>query len=84
MDPVLCDCVPMSQSLEDDPAGIATFNSEPMDGQEQPVDRDTDELCIVMTDGQQHRYLRTNEVRRLPDGRSAVAFEWQGRYYGPK
>jgi hypothetical protein len=55
-----------------------------MDGQEQPIERDTDELCVVMTDGQQHRYLRTNEVQRLPDGRSAVVFDWAGRYYGPK
>ena len=60
------------------------FNLGPMDGQEQPIERDTDELCVVMTDGQQHRYLRTNEVQRLPDGRSAVVFDWAGRYYGPK
>ena len=55
-----------------------------MDGQEQPIETDTDELCVAMTDGQQHRYLRTNEVQRLPDGRSAVVFDWAGRYYGPK
>jgi hypothetical protein len=55
-----------------------------MDGQEHPVDSDTDELCAVMTDGQQHRYTRTAEVQRLPDGRSAVVFDWVGRYYGPK
>lgn len=60
------------------------FNLGPMDGQEQPIETDTDELCVAMTDGQQHRYLRTNEVQRLPDGRSAVVFDWAGRYYGPK
>ncbi len=60
------------------------FNLGPMDGQEQPVNSETDELCIVMTDGQQHRYVRTSEVRRSPEGRLAVIFDWQGRYFGPK
>lgn len=55
-----------------------------MDGQEHPVAGDTDELCTVMTDGQQHRYTRSDEVQRLPDGRSACVFDWVGRYYGPK
>lgn len=55
-----------------------------MDGQEHPVDSTTDEICVVMTDGQQHRYARTDGVQRLPDGGSAVVFDWAGRYYGPK
>lgn len=64
--------------------GIAVFNGGPMDGQEHPVDSGTDELCAVMTDGQQHRYARTDAMQRLPDGRSAVVFDWVGRYHGPK
>ena len=74
----------MPQSLDSDTAGTAVFNLGPMDGQEHAVEEETDELCVVMTDGQQHRYLRTSEVERLPDGRSAVVFDWVGRFYGPK
>jgi hypothetical protein len=60
------------------------FSLGPMDGQEHPIDSDTPELCVVMTDGQQHRYVRTDQVQPLPDGRLAVIFDWVGRYYGPK
>ncbi len=74
----------MPQSLESDTAETAVFNLGPMDGQEHPIERETDELCVVMTDGQQHRYLRTSEIQGLPDGRSAVVFVWVGRFYGPK
>lgn len=66
-------------SLESDIAGTAVFNLGPMDGQEHPIEREIDELCVVLTDGQQHRYVRTSEVQRLPDGRSAVVFDWVGR-----
>ena len=55
-----------------------------MDGQEQFIESDTNELRVVMTDGQQHRYVRTDEVQRSPDGRLRVVFDWKGRYYGPK
>ena len=48
------------------------------------MDNETDELCVVMTDGQQHRYVRTDEVKRTLDGRLRVVFDWKGRYYGPK
>jgi hypothetical protein len=74
----------MSQSLESDAATTAVFNLGPVDGQVQTIERETDELCVVMTDGQQHRHRRTSEVQRLPDGRSAMVFDWVGRYYGPK
>jgi hypothetical protein len=74
----------MSQSLGDGTAGSAVFNLGPMDGQEQPIEGDTDELCVVMTDGQQHRYVRTDEVQRSPNGQLRVVFDWKGRYYGPK
>ena len=62
----------------------AVFLLGPLDGQEQPIAGDTDELSVVMSDGQQHRYVRTDELCRLPGGRSGVVFEWTGRYYGPK
>jgi hypothetical protein len=65
-------------------AGRAVFNRGPMDGQEHPIEDDTAELCVVMTDGQQHRYRRTEDVQPLPDGRMAVVFDWAGRYYDPK
>jgi hypothetical protein len=64
--------------------GSAVLNRGPMDGIEHPVEDDTTELCIVMTDGAQHRYRRTTEMQSLPDGRMAVVFEWAGRYYGPR
>jgi hypothetical protein len=74
----------MSLDVGGDRVERAVFRLGPMDGQEHPIERDTDELSVVMSDGQQHRYVRTEEVRRLPDGRSGVIFDWAGRYYGPK
>jgi hypothetical protein len=74
----------VSQLPDSNMAETGVFNLGPMDGQEQPIERGIDELRVVMTDGQQHRYLRSNQVRRLLDGRSAVVFDWAGRYYGPK
>ena len=60
------------------------LNGGPMDGREHPVDSDAGEICVVMRDGQQHRYLRTQNVQVLPGRRSALVFDWTGRYYGPK
>jgi type IV secretory pathway protease TraF len=73
----------MSRYLDGFPATTGVFSLGPMDGQEQAIASDTDELCVAMTDGQQHRYLRSPDVQLLPDGRSAVVFTWTGRYYGP-
>jgi hypothetical protein len=73
----------MSQALESHAPSTAVFILGPMDGQEQPIEGETDELCVVMTDGQQHRYCRTADVQHLVGGRSAVVFVWAGRYYGP-
>jgi hypothetical protein len=72
----------MSQSLESNTPETGVFNLGPLDGQEHSIKSDTDELRVAMTDGQRHRYLRTNQVQRLPDGRSAVVFVWAGRSYG--
>ena len=74
----------MSQSLANGVAGVAVFSLGPMDGQEHPIEGDTNELRVVMADGQQHRYVRTDHVQRSPDGRLMVVFDWKGRYYGPK
>jgi hypothetical protein len=65
------------------PAGVAVLNGGPMDGREHPIEGDADELCVVMTDGQHHRYVRTEDIRVLPGGWSALVFDWTGRYYGP-
>jgi hypothetical protein len=62
----------------------AVFRLGPMDGQEHPIESDTDELSVVMSDGQQHRYVRIDEVQHLPDGGLRPVFDWLGRYYGPK
>ena len=55
-----------------------------MDGREHSIEVDAVELCVVMSDGQQHRYRRTNITQPRPDGRPAPVFDWVGRYYGPK
>jgi hypothetical protein len=44
---------------------------------------DTDELIVVMSDGQRHRYVRTVRSQRLPDGTLARVFAWAGRFHGP-
>jgi hypothetical protein len=62
----------------------AVFDGGPLDGSQQAVASEAGELSIVMTDGQQHRYVRTDITRRLPNGRLARVFAWTGRYYGPK
>jgi len=55
-----------------------------MDGREHSVEEDAVDLCVVMTDGQQHRYRRTNAIQSRSDGRLVLVFNWVGRYYGPQ
>lgn len=55
-----------------------------MDGTQHEVDSDTDRLCIIMSDGQQHQYMRTDEFQVLENGQCVVVFKWNGRYFGPK
>ena len=63
---------------------VAILDGGPLDGREHPVESETKELRVIMTDGQQHLYERTGRDQRLPDGRTAPVFEWKGRYFGPK
>ena len=74
----------MAPTPEGDLAELAILNGGPMDGRQHPIADGTDELCVVMTDGQQHRYERTGKALVLPDERSALVFDWTGRHYGPK
>jgi hypothetical protein len=62
----------------------AVLDGGPMDGHHHVVDGGTDQLCVVMSDGQQHRYLRTEELRIGEDGRRRPVFTWDGRYFGPR
>jgi hypothetical protein len=73
----------MSPSPGSELADSAIFDGGPLDGKEQPVERDTERLCAVMTDGQQHQYLRAERTQVLPDGRAALVFGYGGQYYGP-
>jgi hypothetical protein len=63
---------------------VAILDGGPMDGREHPVESETRDLRVIMTDGQQHLYERTNQQQGLPDGRTALVYEWRGRYFGPK
>ena len=74
----------MAPNPETDLVEVAVLSGGPMDGHEHSIENGAGELFIVMTDGQQHRYVRTDEFQVLPDGRSALVFEWTGRYFGPK
>jgi len=76
--------VTLSPNVGSDRVERAVFRLGPMDGQEHPIDSNTDELSVVMSDGQQHRYVRTAEIQQLPDGQLRAVFDWAGRYYGPK
>jgi hypothetical protein len=74
----------MSLDAQGEAADVAVLNGGPMDGREHSIELDAVELCVVMTDGQQHRYRRTNATQSLSDGRLVPVFDWVGRYYGPK
>jgi len=64
--------------------GEAVLVGGPMDGNRQSVDAETNQLSVVMSDGQQHRYFRTEEIQTDEDGRIRAVFAWEGRYFGPK
>jgi hypothetical protein len=72
----------MPPSLANDPADVAVFDGGPMDGKEHSAKSDIGQLCVTMSDGQQHRYIRTERIQTLADGRLASVFEYRGRFYG--
>ena len=74
--------VPVTQATGDRPT-VVVLDGGPLDGTPW-VEMEGDELSVVMPDGQQPRYVRTGETRKLPDGPLALVFAWAGRYYGPK
>jgi hypothetical protein len=67
--------------LTGNPVEVVLLDGGPMDGRQEPVVSGADELCVVMTDGQRHRYLRTGHLGSLPDGRPAPVFAWVGRTF---
>ena len=74
----------MAVSASGEVQGEAVLVGGPMDGNRQPVDAETNQLSVVMSDGQQHRYLRTEEFQTDGDGQNRAVFTLGGRYYGPK
>ncbi len=74
----------MTNHSETDFVVTAVFRGGPMDGREHSIGGKTDELCVVITDGQQHGYVRADDPQVLPNGRSRLIVDWTGRYYGPK
>ena len=67
-----------------DKGETVVLDGGPMDGREHTAEPGVDELAVVMSDGQQHRYERTATSQALPGGRTARVFTWTGRYFGPK
>jgi hypothetical protein len=63
--------------------GVAILDGGPLNGRQETVESDAVELAVVMTDGQKHRYERTDMTQPLPDGQPARVFTLAGRYYGP-
>ena len=61
--------------------GTAVLDGGPLDGEEHRVERDTAELLVVMEDGSRYRYVASDRVQALPDGRVVPVFEHRGREY---
>jgi hypothetical protein len=59
----------------------AVLEGGPLDGREHPIEIDTDELIVVMTDGAQHRYVASDRVQTLADERVVRIFAYRGRHY---
>jgi hypothetical protein len=70
------------QATGDRPTFVV-MDGGPLDGIQYP-EIEGNELDIVMSDGQQHRYIRTENTQKLPDGPLVQVFTWAGRYFGPK
>jgi hypothetical protein len=61
--------------------GSAVLDGGPLDGREHPIEPDTDELLVVMTDGARHLYTACQRKQILPGGREVPVFEYRGRDY---
>ena len=61
----------------------ALFGGGPVDGRVDPVEPETLELTVVMSDGQRHRYVRSDDVVEIDSGRRCAVFRYAGRVYGP-
>jgi hypothetical protein len=69
----------MADAASDERAAV--LDGGPMDGREHPVHADTTELIVVMSDGDQYRYIGCARVQALPDGNVVPVFEYRGRHY---
>jgi len=68
--------------LPGDVPKVVILDGGPLDGRSWTA-LYADELSVVMSDGQKHRYVRTVDTRTLADGSRAQVFDWAGRYFGP-
>ena len=66
----------------DDQCRFASLRGGPVDGRVERLDPTTDELFVVLTDGQEHTYERTSEHTDVLHGQEAAVFQWAGRNYG--
>jgi hypothetical protein len=71
-------------TLAGDQCRFAELRGGPVDGQVEPLDPTTDQLLVVLTDGQRHTYKRTSEHTEVLNGQEAAVFQWSGRNYGLK
>ena len=55
---------------------VVVLDGGPLDGTPF-TEIEGDELDIVMSEGQQHRYVRTGSAQRPPDGPLAQVFAWR-------
>jgi len=67
---------------DDDQCRYAVLRGGPVDGRVDHLDPTTVELSVVFTDGQRHKYDRTDEHIEVLNGHNAAVFEWRGREYG--
>lgn len=58
----------MAQARSDG-ADTALLEGGPLDGREHPIEVDTAELIVVMSDGARHRYIESSRVQSRNDGK---------------
>lgn len=55
----------LMEVTSDESAGIAVLDGDPLDAREHPVEPDTTELLVAMTDGARHLYAACQKCRHL-------------------